>query len=50
MFSIVMFVTFLGFMNGLNMLLDGLILNWILYVCLYNELHLLVKQSIEKAF
>ena len=38
MFSITMFVTLLGFMNGLNGLLDGLILNRTPHVRLYNEL------------
>ena len=36
MFSIAMFVTLLGFMNGLNQLLDGLILNRTPHIRLYN--------------
>lgn len=36
-FSITMFITLLGFMNGLNDLLDGLILNRTPHVKLYNE-------------
>jgi len=50
MFSIAMFVTLLGFMNGLNTLLDGLILNRTPHVRLYNELHPSTEQPIEKAF
>lgn len=37
-FSITMFVTLLSFMNGLNDLLDGLILNRTPHVKLYNEI------------
>lgn len=37
MFSITMFITLLGFMGGLNDLLDGLILNRTPHVRLYNE-------------
>ncbi len=37
-FSITMFVTLLGFMNGLNQLLDGLILNRSPHVRLFNEI------------
>lgn len=37
MFSITMFITLLGFMNGLNAMLDGLILNRTPHVRLYNE-------------
>lgn len=37
MFSITMFVTLLGFMTGLNDLLDGLILNRTPHVRLYND-------------
>ncbi|MBX0334218.1 ABC transporter permease [Pontibacter sp. HSC-14F20] len=37
-FSIAMFITLLGFMNGLNDLLDGLILNRTPHVRLYNEI------------
>ncbi|MCB0816958.1 MAG: ABC transporter permease, partial [Flavobacteriales bacterium] len=37
-FSITMFVALLGFMNGLNDLLDGLILNRTPHVRLYNEI------------
>ena len=36
-FGIAMFVTLLGFMNGLNNLLDGLMLNRTPHVRLYNE-------------
>ena len=37
-FSITMFITLLGFMNGLNELLDGLILNRTPHIRLYNEI------------
>lgn len=47
MFSITMFVTLLGFMNGLNDMLDGLILNRTPHVRLYNELKASTKQPIE---
>jgi len=43
-FGIAMFVTLLGFMNGLNNLLDGLMLNRTPHVRLYNE----VKPSPEQ--
>jgi lipoprotein-releasing system permease protein len=48
-FSITMFVTLLGFMNGLNGLLDGLILNRTQHVRLYNELKVSPRQPIEQA-
>ena len=47
MFSITMFVALLGFMNGLNDLLDGLILNRTPHVRLYNELQASPKQPID---
>ncbi|MBK9627384.1 MAG: ABC transporter permease [Flavobacteriales bacterium] len=47
MFSIAMFVTLLGFMNGLNQLLDGLILNRTPHVRLYNELKVSDQQPID---
>lgn len=37
-FSITMFITLLGFMNGLNDLLDGLILNRTPHIKLYNDI------------
>lgn len=37
-FSITMFITLLGFMNGLNDLLDGLILNRTAHIRLYNDI------------
>ena len=37
-FSITMFVALLGFMNGLNKLLDGLILNRTPHIRFYNEI------------
>ena len=48
MFSIAMFVTLLGFMNGLNQLLDGLILNRTPHVRLYNELRVTEVQPIDR--
>ncbi len=46
-FSITMFVTLLGFMNGLNDMLDGLILNRTPHVRLYNELKASPEQPID---
>ncbi len=37
-FSITMFVTLLGFMNGLNSMLDGLVLNRTPHIRFYNEI------------
>lgn len=37
-FSITMFVTLLGFMNGLNTMLDGLVLNRTPHIRFYNEI------------
>jgi lipoprotein-releasing system permease protein len=48
-FSIAMFVALLGFMNGLNDLLDGLVLNRTPHVRLYNELKVSEEQPIERA-
>lgn len=50
MFSIAMFVTLLGFMNGLNQLLDGLILNRTPHVRLYNELRPSPEQPVQLAY
>ncbi|MCC6817401.1 MAG: ABC transporter permease [Bacteroidia bacterium] len=47
-FSITMFITLLGFMNGLNTLLDGLILNRTPHIKLYNEIKPSAIQPIEK--
>jgi lipoprotein-releasing system permease protein len=49
MFSITMFVALLGFMNGLNDLLDGLILNRTPHVRLYNELQASPLQPMQVA-
>jgi lipoprotein-releasing system permease protein len=46
-FSITMFVTLLSFMNGLNDLLDGLILNRTPHVKLYNEIKPALKQPVK---
>lgn len=48
-FSITMFVTLLGFMNGLNMLLDGLVLNRTPHIRFYNELKPSLKQPVESS-
>ncbi|MCE2995885.1 MAG: ABC transporter permease, partial [Flammeovirgaceae bacterium] len=46
-FSISMFIGLLGFMNGLNELLDGLILNRTAHVRLFNEIEPSVYQPIQ---
>lgn len=48
-FSITMFIALLGFMTGLNDLLDGLILNRTPHVRLYNEVKPNVHQPINEA-
>ncbi|MFD3001889.1 ABC transporter permease [Pontibacter toksunensis] len=48
-FSIAMFITLLGFMNGLNDMLDGLILNRTPHVRLYNEIKPSQNQPINNA-
>lgn len=47
-FSIMMFITLLGFMNGLNDLLDGLILNRTPHVLIYNEIKPTVNQPVNR--
>ena len=47
-FSITMFVTLLGFMNGLNDLLDSLILNRTPHIRLFNEIKPTAIQPINK--
>ena len=47
-FSITMFITLLGFMNGLNELLDGLVVNRTPHIRLYNEIKPSKKQPIEQ--
>jgi lipoprotein-releasing system permease protein len=47
-FGIAMFITLLCFMNGLNDLLDGLILNRTPHIRLYNELKATANQPIQK--
>lgn len=49
MFSITMFVTLLGFMNGLNDMLDGLILNRTPHIRLYNEMKASPLQPMDLA-
>ncbi|PZV82150.1 lipoprotein-releasing system permease protein [Algoriphagus aquaeductus] len=49
MFSITMFVALLGFMNGLNGLLDGLILNRTPHIRLYNEIKPNPNQPIDQS-
>ncbi len=46
-FSITMFITLLGFMTGLNDLLDGLILNRTPHIKLYNEIKASKTQPIQ---
>ena len=48
-FSITMFITLLGFMNGLNDLLDGLILNRTPHIRLYNEIQASKLQPIDRS-
>lgn len=48
-FSIAMFITLLGFMNGLNDLLDGLILNRTPHVRLFNEIKPNENQPVNAA-
>lgn len=48
-FSITMFISLLGFMTGLNDLLDGLILNRTAHIRLYNEIKPNVHQPINSA-
>lgn len=49
MFSITMFISLLGFMNGLNQLLDGLITNRTPHVRLYKEILPTKIQPIQEA-
>jgi lipoprotein-releasing system permease protein len=49
MFSVTMFVTLLGFMNGLNKMLDGLILNRTPHIKLFNEIKPTAEQPITLA-
>lgn len=48
-FGIAMFITLLGFMSGLNDLLDGLMLNRTPHVRLYNEISPVKIQPIDQA-
>lgn len=48
-FSITMFIALLGFMTGLNQLLDGLILNRTPHIRLYNEIERNPNQPIASA-
>jgi lipoprotein-releasing system permease protein len=48
-FGITMFITLLGFMNGLNDLLDGLILNRTAHIRLFNEIKPSPLQPIDLA-
>ena len=48
-FSITMFITLLGFMNGLNNLLDGLILNRTAHIRLFNEIKPADVQPIDES-
>lgn len=46
-FSITMFISLLGFMNGLNDMLDGLILNRTPHIRLYNEIRPSAQQPVQ---
>lgn len=46
-FSIAMFVTLLGFMNGLNDLLDGLIMNRTAHIRLYHDINVSKIQPVD---
>jgi lipoprotein-releasing system permease protein len=46
-FSITMFIALLGFMNGLNDMLDGLILNRVPHIRLFNEIKIEQNQPIN---
>ena len=46
-FSIAMFVTLLGFMNGLNDLLDGLIMNRTAHIRLYHDINVSKVQPVD---
>ncbi|MCC6371762.1 MAG: ABC transporter permease [Bacteroidia bacterium] len=46
-FSIAMFISLLGFMGGLNNLLDGLMLNRTAHIRLYNDIEPSAKQPVE---
>src|SRR5690606_5945013 len=46
-FSITLFVTLLGFMQGLNQLLDGIVLNRTPHIRLYNDIHPSKLQPID---
>jgi lipoprotein-releasing system permease protein len=48
-FSITMFVALLGFMNGLNDMLDGLVLNRTPHIRLFNEVKIEFNQPINSA-
>jgi lipoprotein-releasing system permease protein len=49
MFSITMFVALLGFMNGLNTMLDGLVLNRTPHIRFYNEIRPNPNQPIDQS-
>jgi lipoprotein-releasing system permease protein len=46
-FSIAMFITLLGFMNGLNDLLDGLIMNRTAHIRLYHDINVSKNQPVD---
>ncbi len=46
-FSVAMFVTLLGFMNGLNDLLDGLIMNRTAHIRLYHDINVSKIQPVD---
>jgi lipoprotein-releasing system permease protein len=48
-FSITMFIALLGFMSGLNDLLDGLVLNRTPHILLYNEIKPSAHQPVDRS-
>jgi lipoprotein-releasing system permease protein len=49
-FGVTMFIALLGFMNGLNDLLDGLVMNRVPHVRLFNEIKVNPTQPVNLAF
>lgn len=48
-FSITMFIALLGFMSGLNQMLDGLVINRTPHIRLYNEVKPTAEQPIDRS-
>ncbi|WP_299249387.1 FtsX-like permease family protein [uncultured Cytophaga sp.] len=49
MFGITMFITLISFMNGLNQMLDGLVINRTAHIRLYNEIKPSTNQPINQS-